>query len=41
MRAITLWRPRHDLLSLSAAVDRFFDEAFVSPRSLWLGWYLV
>jgi HSP20 family protein len=36
MNAITLWRPRNDLLSLSDAVDRFFGEGFLSPRSLWL-----
>ncbi len=36
MNAITLWRPMNDLLSLSDAVDRFFEEGFVSPRSLWL-----
>ena len=31
MNAITLWRPRRDWLSVSDAIDRFFDEA--SPRS--------
>jgi HSP20 family protein len=36
MNAITLWRPRRDWLSVSDAIDRFFDEA--SPRSsrVWL-----
>jgi HSP20 family protein len=36
MNAITLWRPMNDLLSLSDSLDRFFEEGFVSPRSLWL-----
>ena len=36
MNAITLWRPRNDLLSLSDALDRFFEGRFLSPRSLWL-----
>ena len=36
MSAITLWRPRSDLLSLSDAVDRFFEEGFLSPRGSWL-----
>jgi len=36
MNAITLWRPRRDWLSMSDAVDRFFDDAFFSPSRLWL-----
>ena len=36
MNAVTIWRPRNDLLSLSDAVDRFFEEGLLSPRSLWL-----
>ncbi len=36
MNGITLWRPMNDWLSLSDAVDSFFEEEFVSPRSLWL-----
>ena len=36
MSAITLWRPRRDLLSLSKSLDRFFDDRFLRPRRLWL-----
>jgi len=36
MNAVTIWRPRNGLLSLSDAVDRFFEERLLSPRSLWL-----
>jgi HSP20 family protein len=36
MNAITLWRPRNDLLSLRDAVDSFFREGLLDPRSLWL-----
>jgi HSP20 family protein len=35
MSAITLWRPRRELLSLGESVDRFFDDWFVGPRTLW------
>ncbi len=35
MNAITLWRPRRELLSLGEPLDRFFDDWFVGPRSLW------
>jgi HSP20 family protein len=34
MRAITLWRPRNDLLSWSGAVDRFFDDGLLLPHRL-------
>lgn len=36
MSAITLWRPRRDLLSLSESLDRFFDDRLLRPRRLWL-----
>ena len=35
MNAITLWRPRRELLSLGESLDRFFDDWFVGPRTLW------
>jgi len=35
MSAITLWRPRRELLSLGESLDRFFDDWFVGPRAVW------
>jgi HSP20 family protein len=35
MSAITLWRPRRELLSLGEPLDRFFDDWLVGPRALW------
>jgi HSP20 family protein len=35
MSAITLWRPRRELLSLGESLDRFFDDRFVGPRTVW------
>jgi HSP20 family protein len=35
MSAITLWRPRRELLSLGESLDRFFDDWIVGPRTLW------
>jgi len=35
MSAITLWRPRRDLLSLGEPLDRLFDDWYVGPRTLW------
>jgi HSP20 family protein len=36
MSAITLWRPRRDLLSVGDSLDRFFDDWFYRPSRLWL-----
>jgi HSP20 family protein len=35
MSAITLWRPRRELLSLGESLDGFFDDWYVGPRTLW------
>jgi HSP20 family protein len=35
MSAITLWRPRRELLSLGESLDRLFDDWFVGPSTLW------
>jgi len=35
MSAITIWSPRRELLSLGESLDRFFDDWFVGPRTLW------
>jgi HSP20 family protein len=35
MSAITLWRPRRELLSLGESLDRFFDDWYLGPRTLW------
>jgi HSP20 family protein len=36
MSAITLWRPRRNMLSLGEPFDGFFDEWFQRPSRLWL-----
>jgi HSP20 family protein len=36
MSAITLWRPRRNLLSVSEPLDRFFDDWFYRPSRMWL-----
>jgi len=35
MSAVTLWRPRSELLSLGESLDRFFDDWIVGPGTLW------
>jgi HSP20 family protein len=35
MSAITLWRSKRELLSLGESLDRFFDDWFVGPTTLW------
>jgi len=36
MSAITLWRPRRNLLSRSGSLDRFFDDWSYGPSGPWL-----
>jgi HSP20 family protein len=36
MSAITLWRPRRNLLSVSEPLDRFFDDWFYRPSRMGL-----
>lgn len=36
MNGITLWRPTRRVLWLGDALDRFFDDPFLSPSRLWL-----
>jgi len=35
MSAITLFRPSRELLSLGGSLDRFFDDWFIGPSTLW------
>lgn len=35
MRAITLWRPTNELMSLGDVMERFFDDRFLSPSRVW------
>jgi HSP20 family protein len=36
MNAITLWRPRRNLISVGDTLDRFFDDWFYRPSNMWL-----
>jgi HSP20 family protein len=35
MSAITLWRPRTNLVSVGDSLDRFFDDWFYRPSRMW------